>query len=344
MMTLKEVQQELDALKLKMATANTPIVLQRDRKLRRYDGTNETCEEWIDEARDCIKVQQLTAKHAAHYVTSSLSGHARSELKCHPEAVRDDAEKIFDVLRFCYGVKDSSNELLRRFVTRVQRHDESIEDFSHGLVEVMEMLKKHGDERETMLKEQFMENVSDLHLRHELRKQNIQKQDMTFIELRKIAVCWSRDFKLPKSADTCVASISSEKPNDGLLAKIQNDLDNYKKDVTVMMNEQTKMLKSMMESHCKNSDMKRVSLPTGNEGSMHYTNMNNNAGTLRGQQGTITFQNRKQQQYQSKNNVMCYNCRKIGHYARECMTKREMTCYRCNQPGHYARNCVQPLN
>ena len=55
-MTLKEVQQELDALKLKMATANTPIVLQRDRKLRRYDGTNETCEEWIDEARDCIKV------------------------------------------------------------------------------------------------------------------------------------------------------------------------------------------------------------------------------------------------------------------------------------------------
>ena len=103
-MTLKEVQQELGALKLKMATANTPIVLQRDRKLRRYDGNNETCEEWIDEARDCIKAQQLTAKHAAHYVTSSLSGHARSELKCHPEAVRDDAEKIFDVLRFCYGV------------------------------------------------------------------------------------------------------------------------------------------------------------------------------------------------------------------------------------------------
>ena len=342
-MTLKEVQQELDAQKLKMATANTPIVLQRDRKLRRYDGTNETCEEWIDEARDCIKVQQLTAKHAAHYVTSSLSGHARSELKCHPEAVRDDAEKIFDVLRFCYGVKDSSNELLRRFVTRVQRHDESIEDFSHGLVEVMEMLKKHANERETMLKEQLMENVSDLHLRHELRKQNIQKQDMTFIELRKIAVCWSRDFKIPKSADTCVASISSEKPIDGLLAQIQNDLDNYKKDVTVMMNEHTKMLKSMMESHSKNNDMNRVSLLTGNEGSMQYTNMNNNAGTPRVQQGTIMFQN-KPQQYQSKNNVMCYNCRKIGHYARECMTKREMTCYRCNQPGHYARNCVQPLN
>ena len=141
-----------------------------------------------------------------------------------------------------------------------------------------------------------------------------------------------------------MASISSEKSNDGLLAKIQNDLDNDKKDVTVMMNEQTKMLKSMIESHSKNSDMKRVSLPTSNEGSMHYTNMNNNAGTLRGQQGPIMFQNTKQQQYQTKNNVMCYSCRKIGNYARECMTKCEMTCYRCNQLGHYARNCVQPLN
>ena len=113
-MTLKEVQQELDTLKLKkIATMDTTNVLQRDRKLRRYDGTNETCEEWIDEARDCIKAQQLTAKHATHYAASSLSGHARSELKYHPEAVRDDAEKILDVLRFCYGVKDSSNELLR---------------------------------------------------------------------------------------------------------------------------------------------------------------------------------------------------------------------------------------
>ena len=88
-MTLKEVQQELDALKLKMETANTPTY----RRLRRYDGNNETCEEWIDEARDFIKVQQLTAKHAAHYVTSSLSGHARSELKCHPEAAANALSK-----------------------------------------------------------------------------------------------------------------------------------------------------------------------------------------------------------------------------------------------------------
>ena len=104
-MTLKESTTRAGCAETKNGTRDTPIVLQRDRKLRRYDGTNETCEKWIDEARDCIKAQQLTEKHAAHYVTSSLSGHARSELKCHLEAVKDDAEKMFDVLRFCYGVK-----------------------------------------------------------------------------------------------------------------------------------------------------------------------------------------------------------------------------------------------
>ena len=49
-----------------------------------------------------------------------------------------------------------------------------------------------------------------------------------------------------------------------------------------------------------------------------------------------------------KQNIECFKCRKIGHYARDCRTSyggngnkstTKFSCYNCGKPNHYARDC-----
>ena len=61
-----------------------------------------------------------------------------------------------------------------------------MEEFSHALREIMDKFNKPRDERDSMLIEQFIENVNDLHLRHELRARR--DQTMSLIEVRNIVM------------------------------------------------------------------------------------------------------------------------------------------------------------
>jgi hypothetical protein len=45
--------------------------------------------------------------------------------------------------------------------------------------------------------------------------------------------------------------------------------------------------------------------------------------------------------------MLCWNCRELGHYAKECPEPNMqrgtdlVTCQKCNQKGHYARRCKE---
>jgi hypothetical protein len=58
---------------------------------------------------------------------------------------------------------------------------------------------------------------------------------------------------------------------------------------------------------------------------------------------------RKKKKIKEKDNskTLCWNCRKLGHYAKECPEPNMqrgidlVTCQKCNQKGHYARRCEE---
>ena len=191
--------QRLQAARTALPPSPTPtFVVQRERKLRRYDGTAEPLlADWVAEARACILAQRLSGETAAHFLLSYLDGPARAEMRCQPTEVRQDAEAIVSALEDVFGEKATANQLVRLFFYRRQATNEPIAAYSHALVELADRIgrlsPKTAAERDTMLREQFVENVRDVHLRWELKRRFETDNSLDFLALRRVAMMWAEE-------------------------------------------------------------------------------------------------------------------------------------------------------
>ena len=188
---------------LEAAGERTHVVVQRERKLRRFSGSaiDLSFADWVEEARACLSVHGLEGVAAANFVLSSLQDDARIEMKCRSAEERRDVELLFQALEEVYGETLSSSQLLRHFYERRQRDGESISDFSHGLVLLLDRLNRVKPEEvshrnnygDKMLREQFLENVRSVHLRWDLKRRVEQDPDIPFLAIRKVALSWAND-------------------------------------------------------------------------------------------------------------------------------------------------------
>ena len=94
---------------------------------------------------------------------ASLHDDTRTEMKCRSVEGRRDVELLFQALEEVYGETLTSSQSFWHFYERRQRDGESILDFSHGLVLLLDILNRVKPEeishRDRMLREQFLENV-----------------------------------------------------------------------------------------------------------------------------------------------------------------------------------------
>ena len=204
---MEDLQKQLDALQqrsqddhreleqLLAAQAAPTFVVQRERKLRRFSGTGDPLlSDWAEEARSCILAQKLSGEAAANFLLSYLDGAARLEVRCRPSAVKKDADSILVALQDVFGDKETANQLLRRFFYRKQLPGEPIASYSHGLIDLADRLQrlepKNSAERDLMQRDQFVENVRDVHLRWDLKRRIEEDAAVSFLALRKVALRW----------------------------------------------------------------------------------------------------------------------------------------------------------
>lgn len=217
---IKELERELAAMRTAAQNSDTPssssgasdggtatapqqtpvIFVQQDRKLPIFSGKvdgNESCtlDEWIEQIRHFAQMRGTTEKEKARIVFDHLEGAARTEIKFLPAGERECMDSIFKVLKDVYGCMHSHIALQRRFYNRRQQEGESLIDFSHSLMDLMDLISKSDAQAASAaaakdLRDQFCDGVRDQSLKIRLKDLINANPTWTIREARAEATRW----------------------------------------------------------------------------------------------------------------------------------------------------------
>ena len=170
----------------------------RDRPCPSFSGgpgeDTMSIEAWITEVRRCWEGRVWTVAEQAIFILDHLTGNARAEVEFHPESAHNTPEKIFALLMEHFRNSQSYVHSLAQFCQRHQRSDESIREFSYGLKRLMDAIMRSTPgsitNSDRLLRDQLVEHVRDGALRRSLDQRLASNPQMTFSEVRAVAVKW----------------------------------------------------------------------------------------------------------------------------------------------------------
>lgn len=198
------------------------VYIPRERKCPKFSGSSVngslSVEEWVEEARSCIRSRYMSEWDKALFLLDHLEGEARNEIKYRPQGVRENSEQIFEVLQEVYGCAKSYVYWQQKFFDRKQKDGESLYEFSHALWALIERVEqcKPGaiPNTETVVRDQFCENVRDHMLRRELKRLVRGSVNMSLLEVRREAIRWveegqpSREKQVRLTPHTCETHVT----------------------------------------------------------------------------------------------------------------------------------------
>ena len=171
------------------------VYIPRERRCPKFSGRGTlSVEEWIEEAESCIRSRHMSKHDRALFLYDHLEGEARNEIKYRPSDVREDPTAIVNVLKEVFGCSRSYVVWQQRFFDRKQQANESLFEFSHALMELMEKIEasKPGcmSNSALVLRDQFCENVHDCTLRRELKRLVRANDEWSILDVRREAIRW----------------------------------------------------------------------------------------------------------------------------------------------------------
>ncbi|XP_056118703.1 uncharacterized protein LOC130096084 [Rhinichthys klamathensis goyatoka] len=174
------------------------VFVPRERRCPRFNGrTSVNLDEWVEEAQACMRTRNMSRTERAFFLYDNLEGEARDEIKYRSLADRSDPDKIISALREVYGCADSYVALLEAFFSRRQREGETLLEFSLGLMSLLDKVKSQAPHAipnaDIVVRDQFVEYVSDNTLRRELKQMVRRQPTATLLEMRAEAIRWERE-------------------------------------------------------------------------------------------------------------------------------------------------------
>lgn len=174
------------------------VFVPRDRKCPKFSGKSGIgINEWIEEAQACIRARHLSVSDQAFFLFDHLEGDAREEIRYRADVERGDPEKIFLALREVFGCSQSHVALQEAFFSRRQLEGEGLLEFSLALMALMEKVKQRFPgailNAPVLLRDQFVEHVSDNALRRELKQLVRRQPNTTLLEARSEAIRWEQE-------------------------------------------------------------------------------------------------------------------------------------------------------
>lgn len=174
------------------------VFIPRDRKCPKFNGrTGIDVNEWVEEARACMRARHMSTVDQAFFLIDHLEGEAREELRYRSGSERRHPDQIIAALRELYGCTRSYVALQELFFSRRQQEGETLVEFSLALMSLWEKVKEQAPHEMSnagaLLRDQFVENVSDNTLRRELKQLVRRSPDSTLLEVRSEAIRWERE-------------------------------------------------------------------------------------------------------------------------------------------------------
>ena len=136
-------------------------------------------------------------------------GQAKDDIRIRPESDRNTASKILDIIKTVFEDAETVDQLHQRFYQRCQKSNESLQTYSLVLMKLMDRIakkdKKVLGDKDLMLKERFIDCVSDSLLRREMKRFSFEHKDLNFIDFRQMILKWIED-----ESEATLKSISAE--------------------------------------------------------------------------------------------------------------------------------------
>ncbi|XP_055866161.1 uncharacterized protein LOC106060942 [Biomphalaria glabrata] len=329
----------------RMQPSQTVILVPRtEMSIRRFhgDGPAREIEEFLQNVERAWKSQHMVhPEEKCDFLFAHLGEAVKAELRCHPQTTRACPDALVQILRSTYGERRSINCLIGELFRISQHQYESVRAYSHRLLQAFEALTDRQRAlsetpfSKSILRDQFVENLSDRILRRDLRERLLDRPETEFLALRDMAIRWAQDEDVAPQVNVTCREIKIE----GQLAALSKQVEELAAQIVRL---QFSGPQNYSCPHCNNHQPDHIS---------------SNVRQISSQPGRQPNRTLHHKRPTTKNRK-CYTCGKPGHLARNCRLQNRFqgqrkkpgnrahqqhpsrsNCSNCGSRDHFTRAC-----